>query len=73
MPASRPLDSITCCAVPQDPHTPANTINAATAPIAATRPRRNADTDTWRAVVAVAGMAGIIGHTHATGQLACPP
>ncbi|GGY72126.1 hypothetical protein GCM10010300_14280 [Streptomyces olivaceoviridis] len=45
VPDSRPFASITCWAVPQDPRTPANRISAASAPIAATRPNRNADTD----------------------------
>ncbi|MFD0393704.1 hypothetical protein ACFQ3Z_20030 [Streptomyces nogalater] len=45
MPDSRPFASITCCAVPQEPHTPANRISAASAPITATRPNRNAVPD----------------------------
>ncbi|MBJ6619964.1 hypothetical protein H4N49_14590 [Streptomyces sp. DHE17-7] len=41
VPRSRPLVSITCCAVPHDAHTPAIRISAVTVPIAATLPKVN--------------------------------
>ncbi len=42
VPRSRPFVSITCCAVPHEPHTPANRISTATTPIAPSRPKRRA-------------------------------
>ncbi|MCQ9186882.1 hypothetical protein KMT30_49160, partial [Streptomyces sp. IBSBF 2953] len=38
VPCSRPFVSITCCATPQEPHTPASRISTATPPITANRP-----------------------------------
>jgi hypothetical protein len=68
VPLSRPLVSITLCAVGHDPHTPATRIKTVTAPIAASRPKFRAAKAPGE-VEAAGDMAGIIGHTCTPSQL----